>query len=607
MRSIQLSVDLTDVGRRLSHVVVDLPVTSGSVASFTTPLWLCPSHMPNGPVGSIANLFFTADNEHTVLKWRRDATKPHIYHVEVPHGVVTVRARFDAILKSNVTRRMAMVLFEAYMMHPAYSSIFRIPVQATIRILPNWDYATSLRVDTEEMASGGAHKTITFEPVSAERLEDSPVLIAQHLSQNNITKDGRHQLCVAVAEPALTKIPQDRLDKLGRLIEEVNAVFGPGPYQKYKFLSISSDILLPGDARASAGGIEHAESTHLVTSGMAYADDELFDRIGNVFSHEYVHVWNGKYRRPMGHVHNDFTKPLDGTLLWVYEGLTHYYGFVLAARSGLSTRSTVQGAFAVAAADMDSQTGRAWRSTEDTGTGGALKLRGPGNWDNALRGSDYYDEGIMFWLDVDTLIRERSHGANTLDDFARKFFDAGRATEPLVVPYTLNEIISTLNDILPYEWAGFIEERVQTPQAQVNMDGFERAGYSLTYTHEPVKSPVPNGQRKLAVWHSLGVRVSRDGTVVDVRRFSKADEAGLAPSQQITKVGEEEYSLDKLAAAIASTRGQAEGKVHLSLTGDEDSWDAAIEHSIGLVYPALECNGGTDRLTDIFAPRAARQ
>lgn len=607
MRIIQLTVDLTDVPRRLAHVETDLPVQPNSTASFTTPLWLCATHMPNGPVGRIAGLVFSTDNGRRVPKWRRDATQTHIYHVDIPNEVTIVRASFDAILKEHLTRRMAMATWEAFMMHPAYSQKSKTPIQATIRILGNWDYATSLRTETEQVASNGMHKIITFKATSAERLEDSPVLIGQYLSQNNITKDGKHQLCVAFSQPELLNIPQDRLDKFERLIDEVTALFGPGPYGQYKFLSVSSDILQSGDEHVSGGGLEHAESCHLFTPGKIFADEELFGWMGELFCHEYFHVWNGKYRRPVGHVPSDFTAPLDGTLLWVYEGLTRYYGCVLAARSGISAKRHVKGTFATAIASMQCQSGRCWRSTEDTGTGQALAMNGPGGWHSYMRETDYYDEGILFWLDVDTLIRQRSQGEKTLDDFARRFFNTAGAKQPLVVPYNLDEVVSALDKTLSHNWAEFIRERVQTPHAQANTAGFKRAGYKFGYTYEHVKSPAPKAQRRSAVWYSLGVRVAEDGTVVDVQRFSRADVAGLAPSQRITHVGGKEYSMDKLTAAIAATKDRAnDGKVQLSLTGDEESWDVGIQHCIGLVYPVLE-RCGQDLLADIFAPRATRQ
>lgn len=605
MRITQLTVDLTDVPRRLAHVEALLPVRPNTTASFTTPLWLCASHMPNGPVGRIAGLVFTADNNSQTLKWRRDATQIHIYHVDIPDGVTTLRASFDAIMKGHLTRRMAMASWEAFMLHSVSSPVSRAPIQATIRIPASWDYAASLRTDAEQASSNGSNRSITFKPVTMERLVDSPVLIGQYLSQNNITKDGKHQLCVAFSEPQLIDIPRDRLDKFERLIEEVASVVGPGPYEQYKFLSVSSDILQPGDERTGSGGLEHAESCDLITSGRAFADDEIFDWLGPLFCHEYFHVWNGKYRRPAGHVPSDFTTPLDGTLLWVYEGLTNYYGVVLAARSGMSSKSTVLTNLAIAIADMQCQSGRGWRSTEDTGTGVALKMNRSGGWDSYMRDTDYYDEGNLLWLDADTLIRERTQGKRSLDDFARLFFDTAGAKKPLVVPYTLDDVVSALNKTMQHDWSTFIEERVQTPQARVNTAGFERAGYTYGYTHKPIKSPVPDNQRRRAVWYSLGVRVGEKGVVVDVRRFSRADAAGLAPSQTITHVGGKPYSLDELTTAIAATRDQGDdGKVHLTISGDEESWDVVIKHNSGLVYPVLERHGAKDVLADIFAAKA---
>lgn len=271
----------------------------------------------------------------------------------------------------------------------------------------------------------------------------------------------------------------------------------------------------------------------------------------------------------------------------MYEGLTNYYGYVLAARSGVADQSTIKTKLAIAAADMQCQSGRGWRSTEDTATGVAPKAKGPSRWESYLRGTDYYDEGTLLWLDVDTLIRERSHETKTLDDFARRFFDTTGETQPLVVPYTLNEVVSALEETLPFDWASFIQERVQTPRTQANLAGFKRAGYKFYYTDKQIESPVPNAQRRHAI------RVAEDGTIFDVQRFSRADEAGVRGHK---------YSLDELTEAIAAAQGP-NSKAQLTLQGDEESWDTAINHNTGLVYPTLELHDGLDLLASILAPR----
>lgn len=600
MRSIELDVDLTDVARRIVSVVADLPVQPGSTASFTTPLWICESHVPNGPVGNIAGVFFNAGRQ--TLRWRRDAARPHIFLVDVPAGVTTVRATFEALLSNHATRRMAMLVWESVLLHHAHVPVSKMAVQATIRTPRGWDYSTALRTESEEAAADGSHTKVTFKPVSVERLEDSPILIGQHVSKNTLTKDGRNRLSVAFSKPELTDIPQDRLDKLGKLVDEAASVFGPAPYEQYTFLSVSSDVLMPPENGASGGGLEHAESCHLITSGQAFADADLFNKYGDLISHEYVHVWNGKYRRPAGHVPSDFTTPLDGALLWVYEGLTQYYGLVLAARSGISDPEITRRKFATSIANMQCQSGRLWRSTEDTATGVSLTMGNGGRWSNWFRSLDYYDEGGLLWLDADTLIRERSNGQKSLDDFCRKFYDTSAAPRPIVVPYNLQEVTSTLNEVLPYDWASFIRERVQTPQPQVNTAGIERSGYKFVYTDKSKSPAVAKPANKTAIWHSIGLLVSGEGVVTDVQRYGAADKAGVMLQQKVTHVGGEKFSFEAMVAQIGQTQGK-QGGITVSLEHDEDSWEAEICHA-GLRYPALERQtGGPDMLEIILSPR----
>lgn len=619
MRAISLNIDVREAHRHIVHVLAHLPVRSGSTASFTTPLWICESHKPNGPVGNVAGLFVRTENNQ-VLPWCRDATELYVYHVNVPKHVTTLIVGFDALI-TNVTRRMMMLVWDSVLLHHAHRPVARMPVQATIRIPGDWDYSTALGTETLQADVGhDGHRRITFRPVSAERLEDSPTLLGKHLCKASITPDGRHKLCAAFSEPALTAVPQDRLDKLARMVREAALVFGPPPYQSYRFLSVSSDLLVSPDTGLVGGGLEHAESCHLITSGRAFADAAIFDWQADLFSHEYVHVWNGKYRRPAGHVPADFTTPLDGTLLWVYEGLTQYYGLVLAGRSGLCSFDTLRTKLAISVADMQCQSGRVWRSTEDTARGVSQRAKTGTGWASWAQGGDYYDEGGLLWLDADTLIRSRTGGNKSLDDFCRIFFDTRGATEPLVVPYVLAEITATLRRVLPCcDWDDFFRERVQRPQAQTNTAGLVRAGYNFVYTNEKsYSSPAPKADLRLAVWHSVGLRISETGTVVDVRRHSAADRAGLAPTQQITHVGGKKYSLEEMTAQLAATLGEQDSStgggdtkvIKLSLTQDEDSWEAEIEHTIGLVYPALERQTGEearrDLLADIFAPRVGR-
>ena len=603
MRPIELTVDLTDAHRRIIHVEADVPVQPGLTASLTTPLWICESHEPNGPVGAIAGLFFSA--EGSTLAWRREVHAPFIYLIDVPSGISTVHASFDAIISSFVTRRMVMLTWESVLLHHAFRPVSHALVKSSVVIPRDWAYSTALFIEATDERTHHAGTTISFAPVTVERLEDSPLLVGQHISQLMITSDEKHILCVAASTADLARVPQRTMGKLRCLIGETHAVFGDAPYASYRFLVMTSQILMP--ERGMAMGREHAESSHLLVCQDLLVDQELLEQDGDVISHEFCHAWNGKYLRPAGHVPTDFITPLDGSLLWVYEGLTQYYGYVLAARSGMMTLRTFRTKLANTVAEMANQAGRLWRSVEDTGTGVCLG-KGLGqrkipHWGNWLRAGDYYSEGALLWLDVDTLIRQDSGNRMTLDDFCGDFFASKNDSKLEVLPYTLEQLQSALCKILPHDWAAFFEERVRSVSPEVNTGGIERAGYRFTYSDSSSSSQETNGAKISAIWYFLGVRINSEGLIEDVKRFGSADSAKLAPTQTITHVNDENFSIDVFLAQIKRAK-DSQRPLRLALTQDEDSWVSTVDGHDGLRYPTLvRQSGEQDMLAAIIAPR----
>ena len=124
------------------------------------------------------------------------------------------------------------------------------------------------------------------------------------------------------------------------------------------------------------------------------------------------------------------------SLLWVYEGQTQYWGTVLAARSGLLTRQEALDSIASTAAAYDYRIGRTWRQLQDTTNDPIIASRRPLPWTSWQRSEDYYSEGQLIWMDVDTLIRERTQGASSLDDFVRVAPDRVCFHVPLFPYYT---------------------------------------------------------------------------------------------------------------------------------------------------------------------------
>ena len=327
----------------------------------------------------------------------------------------------------------------------------------------------------------------------------------------------------------------------------------------------------------------------------------------DLLAHEFTHSWNGKYRRPAQLYQPDFATPHQGQLLWVYEGLTQYMGNVLAARSGLKSQAQYRDLLALSAATLDNESGRNWRSTEDTAIASSID-RHPLTWANWVRGQAYYQEGELLWLDADTLIREKTAGKKSLTDFLHIFLGKGGDTGPLIVTYDRKELIADLNQVLPYDWATFLHERVDLPNPHTDLAGIRRGGYELVYSDKPSDSEATMVKAKsrraaaINVWYSLGFRVNAEGTIADVRYDGPADHAQLAPGSKIIGVNGQVFSGDALRSAIQDSKGNTR-PIHLIVQSESTISTADIDYHAGERYPVLKRVEGTPALLDeITAP-----
>ncbi|KAK0632478.1 peptidase m61 domain-containing protein [Immersiella caudata] len=574
---IQIAVNLTEAYRGLYHTTVEFSVQPGSLATFTTPLWIQETHSGSGPVALIAGLFFSADGK--TIPWRRNPRNASQYLVQIPSGVNTISASFDSVLSRDIARHRIILRWEHVLLYPAGRDIRDLRIQPTITIPSSWGYATALENLGRPTDDAGVHGntcSIRYNPTSVERLEDSPVLVGQYLSRSNITPDGKHILALAPDLAEYRTPAPELLSKLAKLVSQTELALGPRHYDRYWMLITLTDL-------GYRVGLEHHDSFDggLPLDGLNVGDQESMDRNMPLISHEYVHSWCGKFRRPAGHNPRDFSTPLDGRLLWVYEGLTQYYGQVLAARSGLLSRDGFFADLAQQTAFLDNQAGREWRSVEDTGTGVSLARNRSEGWSNWLRFADFYPEGLLVWLDVDTNIRVRTGARRSLDHFARSFL--GRKG-PLVVPFTLDDIVTELDKVCPYDWRSFFQTRIIDVAPQVNKDGLRRAGYEFVYLGEPAVGQHTERATLEAIWNSIGVRVAKDGLLKDVRRGGPADIAKLAPTQTIVKAGDVEFSVQALAGGI--TRSM-ERPLRLTLRQEDDTWDVELDYNGGLRYPRI--------------------
>jgi predicted metalloprotease with PDZ domain len=602
---IQIVADLSDAPRKLYHAEIDLPVTAGPV-TLTTPKWIPGTHRPWAGVSDITGVVFTANGQP--LTWRRDDVDLFAFHVTVPAGVTTLHAHLDCIATMRLSQKMAALEWEGLLLYPAGIPVKEIPIQPSLKVPAGWGIGTALTPEGAGAYPVPAAGSITrFAVTNVEQLEDSPVLTGQYFHEFPLAPEisPKHYLDVVSDAPEDSDLRRATLAEVANLVREAEKMYASHHYNVYHFLLTLSDV-------AGGMGLEHGQSSDNGVGEKGFADPG--HQLGNadLLSHEFTHSWNGKYRRPAGLYQPDFAAPEQGALLWVYEGMTQYLGNVLAARAGLKSQAQYRDLLAMSAAQLDYRPGREWRPTEDTAVASSILRMGDPAWSNWRRGQDYYQEGELVWLDADTLIRKTTNNQKSLNDFEHIFLGKGGNTGPLIVPFTFDELVADLNEVMPYDWATFLHDRIRKINPRADLDGIERGGYKLVYKDKPTASErtvYANAGRRAGgatdVWYSIGIRVSSEGVISDVRWNGPADKARIAPGAKIIGVNGQVFGVEELRAAIRAAKGTTE-PIHLLVQSDTFLTTADIEYHDGERYPVLERVDGTPAyVDDITKPLAA--
>ena len=597
---IVITADLTDAPRKLYHAEIDIPVSPGT-ANLTTPEWIPGNHRPTGPVDDITGVVFTANGQP--LKWRRDDTDLYQFHVSIPKGVTSIHAHLDCIVTARITQKMAVLEWEKLLLYPANTPVANIAIQPSVTVPAGWGIGTALTptspYDPQHPTGGTTH----YAPTTVEQLEDSPIITGQYFHEFALAPEvsPKHFIDVISDAPEDSNLRPALLGEISNLVRETGAMYASRHYNQYHFLLTLSDV-------AGGEGLEHGQSSDNGIDEKGFSDEAHQLGESDLLAHEFTHSWNGKYRRPYNLYQTDFNKMQQGSLLWVYEGMTQYLGNVLAARSGLKSQAQYRDLLALSAAQLDYKPGREWRSTEDTAIAASILRGGNPAWSNWKRGQDYYQEGELLWLDADTLIRKLTNNQKSLNDFEHIFLGKGGNTGPIIVTYNRDELIADLNQVVPYDWATFLHNRIDNLNPRADLAGIEQGGYKLVYTDKPSaseKTLSSTGSRRGAsvdVWYSLGIRVNPEGNLVDVRWNGPADKARLAPGQKIIAVNGNVYSADALKQAIDDAKGNS-NPIHLILQADTFVTEANIDYHNGQRYPSLvRVDGTPDYLDDITKP-----
>lgn len=586
-----LDVDATDTERGIFRVEQTIPVAGPGPMVLLYPEWLPGNHAPRGPIAHLAGLTVTAGGQE--IEWERDPVDVYAFHVDVPEGAEALNLSFQYLSPTAedqgrivMTPDILNLQWEKMSLYPAGYYVRNIMVTPSVTLPAGWHGAVALR---GARSLGDNH--IVYDTVSYETLVDSPMFAGAHFRQEqigddvwlNIFADRASELAATDAEIAAHR----------RLVDQALRLFGTQHYDRYDFLLAISDTL-------SGIGLEHHRSSENAVPSGYFLEWESGPGRRSLLPHEYVHSWNGKYRRPAGLWTPDYSTPMQDDLLWVYEGQTTFWGGVLAARSGLYSDEQYLESLALDAAELDLRPARRWRDLADTTHDPIVAARRPKPWLSWQRSEDYYREGALVWLEVDQIIRRESNGRRSLDDFARGFF-GGRDRDWGEVTYTFDDVVAALDAVQPYDWATLLRRRLDERAAGAPLEGIALGGYRLAYRSEPSNTLRHLQERGGYVdlsW-SGGLEVGDDGIVREVIWDSAAFDAGLTVGTRIVAINGYEFSASLLCDAIAAA-GDGEHEVELLVRNGDRYRTVSLEWDGGLRYPWLDRTGsgtaGLDRL-----------
>jgi len=597
---IRVQVDETRAPQKILHTHLEMPAQPGPLVLYY-PEWIPGEHMPDGPIINMAGLKFTAGGK--TIAWRRDLIDMFAFHLDIPQGVSSLDIDFDFLLSApasgyssgaSSTAYLNVLSWNQLVLYPKGYDAANLTCDPSLKLPAGWKFGTALPVAKQD------GDTIDFSPVSLETLIDSPVLAGRYFRAIDLTpgQNPLHEMDLAADSQAALAMTPETEAHFRQLVAEAGALFGSRHYRDYHFLVTLSDSV-------AHFGLEHHESSDDRSRERSLIDESERIAFSGLLPHEYVHSWNGKYRRPAGLISPDYHQPMQDDLLWVYEGLTEYLGEVLTARSGLLNQQQSREELARLVAIYDQEPGRRWRPLQDTADSAVFLYDADNDWFNWRRGVDFYEEGEMLWLDADTTIRRLTKDQKSLNDFCR-LFHGGASGQPDLKTYTFDDIVAGLNRVAPYDWATFLRTRLDSTSANTPIESVENSGWKLVYNDKPNEMQENREVlRKAASFSSsIGMTLFDEGTIVDVIYDGPAYQAGIGPGMKVTAVNGQQYSADVLKEAIESAKSSS-APIQLIVANGPQVQTYSVDYHGGLRYPHLvRDDSRPDFLSEIFHPLA---
>ena len=596
--TLKINVDATDVAHRIFRVHQVIPAQAGPL-TLLYPQWLPGNHSPNGTIDKMAGLVVKANGQ--VLPWTRDPLNVYAFHVDVPQGASSVEVEFQFLSSQDqrqgrvvMTPEMLNLQWNSVTMYPAGYFARQINTEASVKLPAGWQAGTALEVASRD------GDTLNFKPINYDDLVDSPIYAGKYFKRIDLDPGAKAPVHMSIVadDAKYLEIKPEQIKPFRNLVQQMYKMYGAHHYDHYDFLVSLSD-------KMSGNGLEHHRSSEDGTSADFFTEWKKNALARDLFSHEFNHSWNGKYRRGADLTTPNFNVPMSDTLLWVYEGQTQFWGQVMAARSGLWDTEQAHDMWAFTAATYDK--GRpglaSFRNVQDTTNDPIIAQRRPLPYRNYQASEDYYSAGQMIWLDVDGQLRELSGGKKSIDDFGKAFFGMENGKWD-VNTYTFEDVVKTLNGIAPYDWAKYLRTRLDGHGPLIG--GIASHGWKLVYTDKPSEAvkAIEARRHSADLTYSLGVSIGKGGSIGDVLWDGPAFKAGLSPSMTVIAVNGRDYDADALKEAVTASAKDKSQPIELLVKNFDEYKTIRIDYHDGLKYPHLvRDTSKPDTLTTLLKAR----
>jgi predicted metalloprotease with PDZ domain len=546
-------VDARDIARKRVHTEETLAVKGGAT-TLVLAKWIPGEHMPSGPIDTLVGMVIKANG--TPLTWKRDPINTFAVSVNVPAGVSRLDISLDSGLPTEggsfsagptSSEQLAVISWNHFVLFPKGRDAATISTEATLMTPAGWKVVSSLA--THPVADGA----VGFEPVSLSQLIDSPVQIGRfgrvvELNGSAPYPELKHAISLMADSEAALNVSNTFQADYSRLVAEAGALFGTRMYRHYTWLLTLSD-------HVAHFGLEHHESSDDRVDEDSVSEPAFKDEVAGLLAHEYVHSWNGKFRRPAGLLSPDYQTPMDDSLLWVYEGMTEFWGQLLPVRAGITTPETYRDELASVVAYYQIQSGARWRPLADTAVAAQDLYNAPSAWSSSRRSVDFYEASMLLWLNVDSELRARSGGKASIDDFVHVFY-AGPGGAPQLKPYHEEDVYTALNSVVPADWRAIIRHHLDSLGPDALNAGLESSGWKLTYSAEKnawieMREKAYKGTNRE---DSIGFSLDKDGMVVDASELRAAAQAGVGPGMRLVAVNGRKFAPEVLDAAMIAAK-----------------------------------------------------